>query len=366
MERTVISQNQLLEMIRDGRVSPEEGIRLFKTLRITGEADIEAPGPIYCRNVWKRKDADIPPAHGDSSGHGLLFDDTESLFEELTDRYWKPSSGKGRLILVKPGETFKQIDDRTYIIHPDAPDDYRKLLAALKDRDIFVSCILHLWSKETYTADPTLLTAALEKGFYSLFHLSKSLAAIKPKDPIQLVYVYSNPPETCQPQYAALSGFSKTIMLETSKLIIKTVGLSDFDKVPDLFDDMVFSQDGIAVEYRGEERWIQQVEEIDPPAEIGNQLPFKEKGVYVLTGGAGGLGMLLAEYLAERVRARLVLVGRSPLDREKTERIDALEAMGSEVLTRGCVGLVRFPASSKDNWLGLRPMSTEVLMYSRP
>jgi len=319
-------------MIRDGRVSPEAGIRLLKTLQITGKADIDAPGPIYCRNVWKRKDADIPPAHGDSSGHGLLFDDTESLFEELTDRYRGPSSGGGRLILVKPGETFKQIDDRTYIIHPDAPDDYRKLLAALKDRDIIVSCILHLWSKAAYTADPTLLTAALEKGFYSLFHLSKSLAATKPKDPIQLVYVYSNPPETCQPQYAALSGFAKTIILETSKLIIKTVGLSDFDQVPDLFDDMVFSQDGIAAEYRGEERWIQQVEEIDPPAEIGPQLPFKEKGVYVLTGGAGGLGMLLAEYLAERVRARLVLVGRSPLDREKTERIDALEAMGSEVL----------------------------------
>ena len=38
---------------------------------------------------------------------------------------------------------------------------------------------------------------------------------------------------------------------------------------------------------------------------------FKREGVYLLTGGLGGLGLVMASFLAERYQARLILVGRS-------------------------------------------------------
>jgi NAD(P)-dependent dehydrogenase (short-subunit alcohol dehydrogenase family)/acyl carrier protein len=72
--------------------------------------------------------------------------------------------------------------------------------------------------------------------------------------------------------------------------------------------------------------------------------------VYLITGGLGGIGLVLAEYLARVVRAKLVLVGRSALPmREawaewleahdehnatwrKIRQVQALEALGAEVL----------------------------------
>jgi NAD(P)-dependent dehydrogenase (short-subunit alcohol dehydrogenase family) len=40
---------------------------------------------------------------------------------------------------------------------------------------------------------------------------------------------------------------------------------------------------------------------------------LRERGVYLVTGGLGGIGLCIADYLAQAVRARLILVGRSAL-----------------------------------------------------
>jgi len=58
------------------------------------------------------------------------------------------------------------------------------------------------------------------------------------------------------------------------------------------------------------------------------------KGVYLITGGLGRVGLLVAEHLARRVRAKLVLTGRSGLRGvgRRVQAVRALEALGSEVL----------------------------------
>ncbi len=47
-----------------------------------------------------------------------------------------------------------------------------------------------------------------------------------------------------------------------------------------------------------------------PSGSFVDGLPLRERGVYVVTGGLGGIGLVLARWLAERCRAQLVLVGR--------------------------------------------------------
>ncbi len=60
--------------------------------------------------------------------------------------------------------------------------------------------------------------------------------------------------------------------------------------------------------------------------------PLKEKGTYFITGGAGSLGLIIAEYLARKVKARVVLTGRSELTPDKRKALQAIEECGSEVL----------------------------------
>jgi amino acid adenylation domain-containing protein len=69
------------------------------------------------------------------------------------------------------------------------------------------------------------------------------------------------------------------------------------------------------VAYRGEERWVQTYEPVDlaaPAPRPGPGPRLRERGVYLITGGLGGLGLTFAELLARQARARLVLVGRRP------------------------------------------------------
>ncbi|HYL99144.1 MAG TPA: SDR family NAD(P)-dependent oxidoreductase, partial [Blastocatellia bacterium] len=72
------------------------------------------------------------------------------------------------------------------------------------------------------------------------------------------------------------------------------------------------------IAYRGVRRLV---ESYEPVRLEGARTPFealREGGVYLLTGGLGSVGLLLAEYLARTVKARLVLISRSPFP-DRTE-----------------------------------------------
>ena len=56
---------------------------------------------------------------------------------------------------------------------------------------------------------------------------------------------------------------------------------------------------------------------------------LKQGGVYLLSGGAGGLGKIFAEYLVRKYDARLVLIGRSELN--ETKRLE-LELLGDHAV----------------------------------
>jgi polyketide synthase PksJ len=60
---------------------------------------------------------------------------------------------------------------------------------------------------------------------------------------------------------------------------------------------------------------------------------LRQDGVYVITGGLGGLGLTVADHLAHTVKARLILVSRSEPDAAQRESIRAMEVAGAQVRT---------------------------------
>src|SRR5262249_44963050 len=66
--------------------------------------------------------------------------------------------------------------------------------------------------------------------------------------------------------------------------------------------------------------WKEVPEEQEEPP-----IAFRDHGVYLITGGMGGLGLLFAEEILSRTRqARVVLTGRSALGAEKLALLDGL------------------------------------------
>ncbi|MCP4021633.1 MAG: SDR family NAD(P)-dependent oxidoreductase, partial [Desulfobacteraceae bacterium] len=63
-----------------------------------------------------------------------------------------------------------------------------------------------------------------------------------------------------------------------------------------------------------------------------NDLPWKENGVYLITGGAGGLGKIFARKITQQVKGvRLILTGRSRLNPEQKAWIGQLVSSGAMV-----------------------------------
>ncbi|MCX7366152.1 MAG: amino acid adenylation domain-containing protein [Alphaproteobacteria bacterium] len=83
--------------------------------------------------------------------------------------------------------------------------------------------------------------------------------------------------------------------------------------------------------YREGARLVTRTQEIDLPADIGER-PLRQGGVYLITGGCGGLGMICAEHLARTYAAKLLLTGRSAPDDEIESKLRGLRELGGEAL----------------------------------
>ena len=136
---------------------------------------------------------------------------------------------------------------------------------------------------------------------------------------------------------AGLSGLLKTAALENPQLIgqlilappeITTEELATYLQAEQSHtpDPLIRYEQGA----RQVLHWQEAPAEQDKPP-----IAFKDHGVYLITGGLGGLGLLFAkEILAETRQARVVLTGRSALTPEKQARLEGLSAQTGRVSYR--------------------------------
>src|SRR5262249_24931703 len=155
-------------------------------------------------------------------------------------------------------------------------------------------------------------------------------------------YLYSRGEGELQPHNEAMNGFVNSLRLEHPKLLCKTLevrqALADHEQILDALSAEFAARtpDATAVRYEAQERYIRKLRAFNLEDSAGSLPPqgvgIREKGVYLITGGAGGLGLVFAEFLAKEYKARLVLTGRSTLSSEREAKLDELRKSGAEVL----------------------------------
>ncbi|MEU9123595.1 SDR family NAD(P)-dependent oxidoreductase [Streptomyces sp. NPDC048506] len=137
------------------------------------------------------------------------------------------------------------------------------------------------------------------------------------------------------PWLRGLSGMLRTARMEHPKLLTQWIEVDGNPSPAELAGRL--RRDGAdsdeeAVRYRGGRRQVSHWREVAPPAP---ERPWRDGGVYLLTGGAGGLGALFAEDIARRVEAPvLVLCGRSQAGPDQEELLTALRALGARAAYR--------------------------------
>ena len=252
----------------------------------TRRLEIRAKDLLYYRPCWIPEPlpiGDVPP----SDGTVLLLDETTGLEETLTARGIAS-------IRVVPGAVYER-NGNVIRIRWDRTEDYARLV-----REIEFNGVIHRWSRQGVT-----LNESLERGLYSVHQLIQAL--LKGGKAMPFVYAYP----AGEVAYQAMAGYAKSLRQEQPKLRLKTVGVENESQ--DLLQELNNAQ--LEVCYKAGRREVRTLEEL--PELPATETLLKNGGVYLLSGGAGGLGEIFAKYLIRKYDARLVLAGRSELSETK-------------------------------------------------
>lgn len=90
-------------------------------------------------------------------------------------------------------------------------------------------------------------------------------------------------------------------------------------------------QSFLSVAYRGPHRYLPAIAPITLPDALP-QSSIREGGTYVIAGGAGGIGFTISDLLARNYRARVVWLGRRPLNEDIRQKAATLECYGAAPL----------------------------------
>src|SRR5690606_10866624 len=85
------------------------------------------------------------------------------------------------------------------------------------------------------------------------------------------------------------------------------------------------------VVYRNQERYVKEIQTLDLEPQKENIV--KDGGVYLISGGAKGIGAEISKKLAASTRVKLIIIGRSSIDKNKdwTKTARQIAGLGSAV-----------------------------------
>ncbi len=290
-----------------------------------------------------------PGVEGEQDGKFMVLVNQEPLVVRLVELLEQNTEG---MIIVETGAVFSRLqDDRGFAINPRQESDYHQLFRELESTNRMPRKIIHGWNVTDHSPragagsrglEPGKLDEAQDLGFYSLLYLARAIGkhgkgvddGDNAGERIEMIVLTNGMQvvtgaERAEPLKALLRGALQVIPREFPGIACRSIDI-DYP-LPDstspheprlkslepllknLETEIKMNADSPAlyVAYRNGLRFTPTYEQIPWKMKEPGVPVLKEKGVYLVTGGLGGIGLELAEYLAKVVKARLVLVGRS-------------------------------------------------------
>jgi amino acid adenylation domain-containing protein len=314
----------------------------------TWRAGLRRPGPAR------------PARAGDAPSplHVLYFAEGGELGQRLEDQLRRACS---RLVIIAPAGEFAEPRPGCFTVRPDDRADYRRLWQTLRERGELPAVIVHGWCLRDRPSQLSSARPALQYGFNSLIALAQSFADSAASTPARVLVftrglhdVAGN--EAVDSIDAPVLGACRVIPQEYASVQYVNVDMAgrsseisgmDLDQAMAVLQSPDASESVVAIRHGA--CWQPAWQNCHFPAVPHLPRRLRPGGVYLITGGLGGVGSVLGKYLAQSVRARLVLTSRgelpprdswphylraadaSPRVRQRIERVQELEAAGAEV-----------------------------------
>ena len=329
----------------------------------------------FYRSTWQRKEAAASTV-GSSSDERLVWlilIDELGLGEEIASKLRRQGH---RVITVGFGRQFAHTGDDAYVVAIEHLSDYEELFEELSKRSALPQRLVHLWLVDGQKSDKSMFRlndSQQNRGFFSLLLIAQALGGRLPLEKPLDICVVSNGMQSVNgeslpfPKKATVLGPCAVIPKEYPGIACRSVDIEapvggilgqwSFGRnrrahlVEQLITEFLTEPRDQEIAYRNGERWVRQLEAAPIAASSEPALGrLRQEGVYLITGGLGGIGLTLASYLAGAVNARLALVsqsgfpersewedclsdeGSSPKLRQRIRAVQALEAQGADVL----------------------------------
>ncbi|HEY7596830.1 MAG TPA: beta-ketoacyl synthase N-terminal-like domain-containing protein [Actinophytocola sp.] len=249
---------------------------------------------------------------------------------------------------VVPGEEYGRTA-AGYTIRPDEPADYAALLADLGE---VPGRFVHAWSLAGEPAgdDVAATWAAQQVGLFSVVRLVQALAGAGRTADIDVVTAATQHvagDDLLRPEHATVAGVVRSAPFDVPGMRLRHVDCTAATGPAELVGALGRPAGDALLAVRDRRVWTVGFDQVALP-EAGPDV-LRDGGVYLITGGLGGLGLVLGESVAH-TGAKLVLTSRSGLPpraewdeyvrshgtRDRTGRairaVRRMESAGAEVL----------------------------------
>ena len=262
-------------------------------------------------------------------------------------------------LCVDHGEQHSQSNNAS-MIRPDNADDYDGLLRAAAQQDSSANRIVHLWSLDAADpekADLKTVQEAQTLGPVSVLQLVRALDRARLPAPPKLWLISrgaqpaGEKPEALSVLQSPLWGLGRTIAMENADFWGGMVDLDPAD-TPAAAAALLLCQ---LTEHSGEDQTAfregrRRVARLGRRTKIlskPERVPVRQDATYLITGGLGGIGLIIARWLVTRGARHLILAGRSSLparqewqtassgtmEGARINAIRGLESLGAKIQT---------------------------------
>ncbi|WP_240554240.1 SDR family NAD(P)-dependent oxidoreductase, partial [Streptomyces niveiscabiei] len=264
---------------------------------------------------------------------GLAYREAKPSAVVVHRPVWTPQPAKGR---AEFGRSVLYVGEPVAELHPGA--DVRRVPLGFTDAEIGTPDLVYFFGTAP-AQDPVDRSGARELadgGPLALYRLVRALdrsGALERGVRLKVVTTDVHPladDDASSPWAAGLLGVAAVAAKEFPALHVSLVDVraAEAGQLAGAIVAEPFPAKPVPVSIRGGVRRVRALERVELPA---TATPLRKGGVYLIVGGLGAVGRDTCLHLARTYGAKLVVVGRSPLDEDRRRAVAELEKAGAEV-----------------------------------
>ncbi|MFD1990028.1 non-ribosomal peptide synthetase [Paenibacillus nicotianae] len=246
------------------------------------------------------------------------------------------------VVYVTYGNQYRQLDINSYEIDKHNEQHIATLLGQLQQNGQTVTVCIHIAEcapfAELAMINQQLLSEQINESFTPAWHWTKQLGSYAEHQPVRLFHITSNTDRIValdalvNPLSSMIVSLSRSANheyagLQSYCLDIPATDLANAEWISEQIYNELFSNDFCKeIAYRQGVRYVKYLDSASMSASLSMPL-VRQNGVYIVTGGTGGIAEAICLSMAEQYRVTFILLGRtepSLLNEKQTQYIATL------------------------------------------